>query len=177
MFAAEEIQMKMHLVVTLLITVFIAPLAHAYGGIIYGQVEAEDAEVGNLGLVIGDVSTTGFGVEGFFSFTVDKDTASDPDSELSIDAFGIMGVYRSPGPAYFKVKAGVAQIELEVDFSDFSNINEEESGLAYGIAVGTSIGSGALELSYTVLPKIEKIEDFEVDVDVDMIALTYLWGF
>jgi len=174
--------MKRNLVVTLLITVFMAPVAHGYGGLMYSQVEIsdsdiDDVETGNLGLVLGDVSLTGFGVEGFFSFTVAEDSDSDLDIDTSIDVFAIMGVYRSPGPTYVKLKAGIAQVEVEIDQSGFGETNEEESGLTYGIAVGTEVGSGALELSYTVLPELEKIDDFEVDYDINMIGLTYLWGF
>ncbi|HUV20601.1 MAG TPA: hypothetical protein VMZ32_02340 [Gammaproteobacteria bacterium] len=77
---------------------------------------------------------------------------------------------------YLKIKGGIAKVDLEFDFDDIGSIDDDTSGLAYGIAFGMSTASGALEITYLVLPEFDAFQDIEVDAEVDMLAISYLWN-
>jgi hypothetical protein len=162
-----------------------SPVIHAtgnYAGIAYGQVESEDLETGNLGFIIGRSSEKGLGFEFFYMTTVSEDSISSGpfSADVSIDTYGIFGVYRSAidvYSTYFKARAGLAIVDLEFDFGDLGSIDDDTSGFAFGIAIGHRIGNGGLEFAYTVLPEFDDFDGIEVDAEVDMLSLSYYWDF
>jgi hypothetical protein len=174
--------MKRQLFTILLISLFTIPLAYAegsYAGIMYGKVDSEEIDTGNLGFVIGSTQDSGFGFEGFYSLTIDEDTISlgSFTADISIDTYGLLAVYKTAGSPYFKGKAGFAVVDVEFDFEGLGSVDDDESGFAYGFAVGAQLGNGSLELSYTVLPEFDDFQGIDVDADVDMLAINYLWNF
>ena len=78
---------------------------------------------------------------------------------------------------YVKLKGGVARVNLEFDFDDLGSVDDDTSGFAYGLTFGTRIGGGNLEFSYVVLPEFDEFQGIEVDADVDMLGIYYLWEF
>ena len=145
--------------VILLIAAFVMPAARAegtYAAIGYGQLKSEDIETGNIGLVIGSSPNKGVGFEFFYAPT-----------KTATDDFN----------GYFKIKGGVAVVDLEFDFGDIGSIDDDTSGLAYGFTFGTQIGSGALEITYLILPEFDDFDGIEVDAEVNLFGIFYLWNF
>lgn len=166
------------------------PLVQAEGGYLgamIAQVSAAeddfDIETGNLGIVVGNVMDSGFGIdgsfgiEGFFLVTVAEDENSDLDADVSTEGYGILGFYRTPGDFYVTAKAGWAIVSADIDFNDGGRSSDSQSGLAYGLGVGASIGGGDLELTYMVLPEFDTFDGADVDIEIDTISLSYLWYF
>ena len=166
------------------------PLVQAEGGYLgamVAQVSAEgddfDIETGNLGIVVGNVVDNGFGIKGsvgveaFFLVTAAEDENSDLDADVSTEGYGILGFYRTPGDFYVTAKAGWAIVSADIDFNGGGSSDDSQTGLAYGLGVGASIGGGDLELNYTVLPEIDSFDGADVDVEIDTISLSYLWYF
>jgi len=176
--------MKRHLIASLLISFFSIPLAHAetvYLGALYGQVETDNATTDNVGIVIGGSQDpgSGFGVEFFYALTAndDSDTVSGQKINVSISTYGLFGVYKTASMPYVKGEIGVAVVDVTLDIKGSEDRSDSESGFAYGVAVGAPVGNGNLELSYRVLPSINNFDGTDVDTDVDMIAISYLWNF
>ena len=174
--------MKRSALILLLLGIFASPLLQAessYGGILIGQIEADDIDTGNLGLMGGITASNGFGVEAFYASTVAKDSDSFAGFELetSIDAYGLLGTYQTSGDTYVKFKAGLAIVQIEFDLENASGEDDDESGLAFGLGAGTKIGNGVIELNYLVLPEFEDFRNTSDDAEVDMISLSYLWNF
>ena len=177
--------MKPNLFVILLIALFAMPTAHAegtYAGVIFGQVESEDIKTDNLGFVIGSSPDKGAGFEFFYAPTISEDevSAGPFDADITIDTYGILVYYKTGTDdfdGYLKVKAGIAVVDLEFDFENLGSIDDDTSGLAYGIAFGTRIGSGALEFTYLILPEFDDFQGIEIDANVDMFGISYQWDF
>ena len=170
--------MKCKRIAALVITLIVAPQAQAEGplaGIIYGQVSLGDFETENLGFVVGHSNDAGFGFEAFYLETVseDSESRSGRKADISIDTWGILGVYKSAGDIYFKGKVGAASVKLEFDIKGGSDASDSTLDFAYGLAVGTEFGNGAFELSYTILPSFDEFQDVDFDEDADMIAISY----
>ena len=168
--------------ILLLLGLLATPLARAeggYGGVLFAKLETEGSDTGNLGVQAGIREANGIGFEVFYAATVAKDSNSFSgfEFETSIDAYGLLGTYQTPGDTYVKFKAGIAMVAIEFDLEDASSEDDDESGFAYGIGVGTAIGKGQLELNYLVLPEFEEFQGTDVDADVDMLSLSYLWDF
>lgn len=177
--------MKWNRIAVLVITLIVAPQTQAEGpfaGISLGLVNSEEAETENLGFVAGYSEDEGFGFEVFYLKALSDDRASRSglSGDISTDTWGILGVYKSADDIffdniYFKGKAGIGVIRIEVDIDEGSNIRDSASGLAFGFAVGTTVGPGDLELSYTLFPSFGEFDDLDMDADADMIAVNYLW--
>jgi hypothetical protein len=45
-------------------------------GVFYGQIESEDVETGNIGIVLGGIADSGLGFELFYNLTVSEDEIS-----------------------------------------------------------------------------------------------------
>lgn len=177
--------MKPNFFVILLTALFAMPAAQAegsYAGIIYGQVTTEDVDTGNLGFVIGSSSDKGVGFEAFYAPTIDEDeiSAGPFDGDITIDTYGILVYYKTDNDAfdgYLKFKGGLAVVDLEFDFGNAGSLDDDTSGFAYGIAIGTRIGNGGLEISYLVLPEFDEFEGIDLDAEVDMFSISYQWDF
>ncbi len=174
--------MKWNRIAVLVITLIVAPLAQAEGpfaGITYGQVSTDDADTGNLGFVTGYSPDAGFGYEVFYLKTISEDSVSNSNrsADISIDTWGIFGVYKSTGDIYYKGKIGYGVVSVDFDADGNSSTSDSASDFAFGLAVGTTVGPGDLELSYTILPDLGIFDDVDIDIDtdVDIIAINYLW--
>ena len=168
---------------TLMLTgLLAAPLAHAegnYAGAFYGQVESEDIETGNLGVLIGTTQPSGLGFEAFYTFTIDEDELSEGPftAEASIDAFGLFATYTVGDDFYVRGRAGYARVELEFDFEGLGSVDDDTSDFAYGIGAGIRTANGALEFTYLVLPEFDEFLGIDVDADVDWISIGYNFNF
>ena len=175
--------MKKQLVATILAFGLFAPMAQAagpYGGLALGHVSVDDdVETVNLGIALGNIAEHGFGYELFYSFSVVDDSGS--SNGLSYDAdtdvLGAYVVYQTPGNVYFKGKLGYGFSNVTFDFDDQASIDESEYDFTYGIGGGFFMGDGALEFTYYRFPEIEEVDGMDVDADVEMFNLTYLWTF
>lgn len=176
--------MKKNLIALILLS-FVASVTAAeteqqnYVGILYGQVESEDVETGNIGFVLGSTLEQGFGFEVFYTTTIDEDEISSGPvkADISTDTYGILATYKFGNKVYFKVKGGYAVVDLEFDFDGFGSIDDDTSDFAYGVAVGAQFDTGSLELNYLVLPEFDEFQGLDVDAEVDMISIGYNWDF
>ena len=182
--------LKRNLCATLLVLLVTSPLLQAdtnYAGPTYGQLSVDDqdtsfnVETGNLGLVIGGIADSGMGFELFYNFTVSENDIVVDGAEIAeatIISYGVLGVFKSPGQVYVKGKAGFAVAELDFDIDGASgSFDDDASGIAYGVAVGVQIGTGALELTYLVLPEFKDFDGLDFDAKVSLINLGYHWNF
>ena len=177
--------MKTLLTGLILTGLFISAASYAQGnflGVGYAQLESEDVETGNLVLAGGHISENGIGFEVFYALTLSEDSLSEGglSADITLDSFGVLAVYKTPTDVYdtyLKVKGGFATVDLKFDFDNLGSISDDTSGLAFGIAVGTRLGPGALEFSYMVLPEFDDFKGIDVDAETDMISLGYLWDF
>ena len=177
--------MKWNRIAVLVITLIVAPQTQAEGpfaGISFGLVNSEEADTENLGFVAGHSEDEGFGFEVFYLKALSDDSASSSgfSADISTDTWGIFGVYKSADDIYFedmyfKGKVGIGVISIEVDIDGRGSIRDSASDLAFGLAVGTTVGPGDLELSYTMFPSFGEFEDLDTDADADIIAVNYLW--
>lgn len=173
--------MKWNRIAVLAITLVVAPQTQAEGpfaGISYGQVQSEEADTENLGFVAGHSGEEGFGFEVFYLKAQSDDSVASSgfSGDVSTDTWGIFGVYKSAGDIYFKGKAGIGVINIEVDIDGGSTISDSAADLAFGIAVGATVGPGDLELTYTTFPSFGEFDDLnDTDADADVIAVNYLW--
>ena len=101
-----------------------------------------------FGIVIGDL-----GLEAEFSRTASKGEVDDDDLEVESDGF--YAAFVTPGPVYFKARAGV--VDNEVIIGDDA---DSDGGNAFGAGFGVSAGLARFEIEYT-----------RIDSDVDFISL------
>jgi len=172
--------MKWNRIAVLVITLIVTPQIQAEGpfaGITLGLVSGEESDTENLGFVAGHSPDEGFGFEVFYLKALSEDSAnvSGLSGDISTDTWGILGVYKTAGDIYFKGKVGYGVVSVDFDPDGGSNIEDSASGFALGLSVGTTIGPGDLELSYTMLPDLGEYSEGDVDADTDIIAVTYLW--
>jgi len=180
--------MKWNRIAVLVITLIVAPQIQAEGpfaGITLGLVSGEESDTENLGFVAGHSPAEGFGFEVFYLKALSEDNAnvSGLSGDISTDTWGILGVYKTAGATYFegvgdiyfKGKVGYGVVSVDFDVDGGSSIEDSASGFALGLSVGTTIGPGDLELSYTMLPDLGEYSEGDVDADTDIIAVTYLW--
>jgi len=90
------------------------------------------------GITIGDLA-----IEGLFTQSVtDADAPNGQDWE--IETVGLYGIFRSAGPVYFKGKAGLQSIDIEIDRK-----SDDELEFSVGAGLGFSTGIFQFELDYT----------------------------
>jgi hypothetical protein len=158
-----------------------------YVGLMYGQISVDDqdssfaVETDNVGIVLGGIADSGLGFELFYNLTISEDKISvngEEVAEATMESYGVMIVYQTPGELYVKAKGGLAAVELDFDVSGASgSFDDGSTGVVYGAAVGYQIGNGALELSYLVLPEFNDFEGLDFDADVNLLSLGYNWNF
>jgi len=198
--------MKKYFIAMMLASILVSPMAAAegtYGGLSLGQVRIDgdlDFETENLGIVLGDINASGFGFELFYSITVsdDSDSFGSIESSIETDTLGLFAVYQSKGDFYFKAKAGYGMVFLKwdlIDGQDTAKADDSYEGFSYGLSVGHMIGDGALELTYYRFPDLDDFAgleddiedalvgtpfegtDIDIDSDIEMLNLTYVWTF
>ncbi|HET9679502.1 MAG TPA: outer membrane beta-barrel protein [Gammaproteobacteria bacterium] len=81
-------------------------------------------------------------------------------AEYSATQLGAYGVLMTPGPIYFKAKAGFVRTDIEFD-PDPLGASGSDTNMAYGIGIGFT----ALEIEYT--------RTEWMDQDVDMISASF----
>ncbi len=153
-----------------------------YFGVSASQVETDDIENNNFGIVLGGSSEAGPGAELFYSDTFDGErvkTTGFPDVDYSTQVWGLLGTYRFGTEVYARLKFGYASVDVRADVAGSGTETFDEGGWSYGIGVGIEVGkSGAVELNYLVLPEIDlTIGDQFETVDSDLVSLSYNWYF
>ena len=174
--------MKKHFIAMILASVLVSPMASAvgpYGGLAFGQFSSEDVDTGNLGIALGSIAEHGFGYELFYSFSIidDKETTNGIETEADSDVIGLYVVYQTPGNVYFKGKAGYGFANITFDIEDQGSVDDSTDGFSYGLAGGVSIGQGAIEVTYYRFPDFDHFDGVDVDAEVEMVNVTYLWTF
>jgi outer membrane immunogenic protein len=101
-----------------------------------------------LGILAGDLA-----LEAEFTRSTATGTVSGQD--LEVETNGLFLSYTTPGPIYLKVRGGLMNAKVEA-----GPFSEDESGEAFGIGVGFSLGLLRLEVEYTA-----------VDDDIDFISV------
>jgi hypothetical protein len=141
--------------------------------------KAEDIETGNLGIALGSIADHGFGYELFYSFSIidDEDSSNGLDFEADTDVIGLFVVYQTPGTVYFKGKVGYGFANITFDFDDADSIDDSTEGFSLGLAGGVAVGDGAIEVTYYRFPEFDDFDGVDVDADVEMLNVTYLWTF
>ena len=149
-----------------------ALFALALAGLVTGSAAADS----NFGVKLGQFSIDGdssaatqvglvytwdlagmFGIEGEINTSLAKGAFGPVD--YGITQLGAYGVVMSPGPFYFKGKAGY--VHTEVDAPGAGNSND----LAYGVGVGFELIGFVWEVEYTIT---------DADgADADMISLAF----
>jgi hypothetical protein len=174
--------MKQIFIACILLSLFASPLARAedsYAGLMYAQLGTENAKTDNLGLVIGHVADEVVGLEGFYTTTTSRDTATirATIADVSLDSYGILGVYKTAGEYYLKVKAGWASVEIKADYKASGSAKGNTTGFAYGLTLGADVGDGSVELSYLVLPAFDELLGIPVNANNDMASIAYVMNF
>ena len=175
--------MKNQIIATILASALFSPMAlgaGAYGGLAFGAVSVDDdIDTGNLGIALGSIAESGFGYELFYAFSVidDEDSSNGVDIEADTDVLGFFVVYQTRGDVYFKGKLGYGFSNVTFDIEDQGSVDESEDDFSFGVGVGFPIGEGALEVSYYRFPEIDDFDGVDVDAEVEMLNLTYLWTF
>jgi hypothetical protein len=174
--------MKKYFIAMIFASMLVSPMAQAagsYGGLSLGQVEIDEIDTGNIGIVIGNIAESGFGYDLFYSFTVrdDKETLNGAETTAETDIIGLFLAYQTPGDIYLKAKLGYAFVSLKFDVEDQGSTSDTTEDFSYGLAAGTFIGDGALELTYYKFPDFEDFDGIAIDEDVEMLNLTYFWTF
>lgn len=174
--------MKWNRIAVLVFALIAAPQAPAEGpfaGISFGQVSIDDADTGNPGFVAGHSPAEGFGFEVFYLKGVSDDSASSSGftGDVTLDTWGIFAVYKTGGEFYFKGKFGYGVVSMEADIDNGDDFRDSESDFAFGVAAGTRLGPGDLELAYTIIPVSGDFDDTDINADTDIIAVNYLWYF
>lgn len=179
--------MKWNRIAVLVITLVAAPQALAEGieaqaeniiaGVTLGRVSTDESDTNNLGFVAGYVPSGGYGFEFFYlkNMSDDSVSVSGISGDVKTDTWGIFGVYKSTGDIYLKGKFGYGVVSVDFDPDEAGKVSDSESGFALGLAVGTTLGPGDLELSYTMMPDLGEFDNTDVEADTDILAVTYLW--
>ena len=122
------------------------------GGGLMATSDADDNPL-NLSLNLGYNFSESFAIEGQYTTSVVDGEVKTffGNVEFDIETVAIYGVYRTPGPNYFKIKVGV--INEEVSASAFSvSESGSDSGASVGIGGGFEISeSSVIELEYTLI--------------------------
>lgn len=101
-----------------------------------------------FGIVLGDL-----GLEAEFSRTLSEGEVGDEDLEVESDGF--YAAFLTPGPIYFKLRAGV--VDNEVIIGDDA---DSDGGNAFGAGIGVSAGLARFEIEFT-----------RIDSDIDFVSL------
>ncbi len=156
-----------------------------YAGIFYSELNTNDGSVENKNyvIVVGANLKSGFGMEFFYSDTVDKDevrsTALAADIRYSSQAWGLLGTYRVGSKFYGVAKAGYTFVDLTADIAGQGKETLDEDGFSYGVGFGIEVGEyGAIELNYLVLPEMEESDlDNHFGLENELTSIGYNWYF
>ena len=176
--------------VAVLLGLLLAPATRAaetnYLGLMYGEVGLDDqnssfeVETGNAGIIAGGISDRGFGFEIFYAATTKEDQIfldGDDIGDAKIDTFGIYAVYQFGSDLFFRLKGGLAYADFELDIDGLGSFDNSTSGISYGGSVGVRIGPGVLEGTYLVLPEFDDFRAIDLEADIDLLSIAYLWEF
>ena len=174
--------MKKYLKAMVLASLLVSPMAVAdeagYGGLSLGQVDVDNINTGNLGIVLGGIADNGFGYELFYSFTiVDYDESGTTYDNAETDTINVYAIYRSPGDIYFKAKAGYSYVNITLHSDAIGRLSDSTDGFSYGLAAGIAIGDGAIEATYYRFPDFDDFDGISFDEEVEMLNIAYLWTF
>jgi len=180
--------MKKYFIAMILASALTSPVAMAenssYGGLTIGQIDVDedfDIDTGNIGIVLGSIFDYGLGMELFYSFSViDHDeTVNGIDFSADTDIAALYALYKTPGDIYLKAKAGYAWVNVKFSAEDgeLGSADDSTAGFSYGLAGGWAVDKGAVELSYLWLPEFSEYDGVDVEGNIDMWNITFLWSF
>jgi hypothetical protein len=134
-------------------------------GVKVGQlmVEDDDKAATQVGVVASWDLFGMFGIEGELNTTVADGESPDGlggTAEYSAMQIGAYGVLMTPGPMYFKAKAGLVRTDADIS-TDLGDFSESGTEAAYGIGFGFTF----FELEWT-RTKLE-------DANVDLLSLSF----
>lgn len=155
---------KLAVVTALLAGLFMAP-AHAIVDTDIGvkagllSIDGDSTAAKQAGVVFSFDLLGMFGIEAELNTTLaDGEYGSGVDYNAT--QIGAYGVLMTPGPVYFKAKAGYIRTDVEFT-SGLGSASESDQDIAYGIGVGFT----ALEIEYTRTKYL--------DTDVDIISASF----
>mgnify|MGYP001811614489 FL=1 len=143
-----------------------------------GMDQEEDSDIGTMGFVAGGSINDLLSMEFEYNYTVSKDYFGSLPAKLEGGGWGLYLAAKTQGDLYFKGRLGYTQTEF--DGSDGSSSGSITNyGVAGGVGVGLKLGPGALEIEYTVFPKIDRIlgEELDDDLDSDLITIGYIFTY
>ena len=119
----------------------------------------------NAGLNIGYAFSSQPNLAVEFEYTVTYIDGEFGRQHWDISTSAFYGVYRSSGDIYFKGKLGY--LHEAINAMGYFNALDDESGISYGIGVGTHVGeSSSIELEFT-----------SIETRVDFLSIGYLYHF
>jgi hypothetical protein len=146
-----------------------------YGGVQYGILTSEDADMGNIGLTAGGVISDYLSIEGTYTFTISEEDLGG-GVDLSSSSIGVFAVFKSQGDFYGKGRVGFSKVDFDMEILGFT-FTDDASGLAFGAGIGVKVGAGAIEIEYTKLPDLDTFQGIPVDASNDFLSVGYVKSF
>lgn len=143
-----------------------------------GMDQEEDAEIGTLGFVAGGSINDLLSLEFEYNYTVSKEYFGSLPGRLEGEGWGLYLAAKSQGDVYFKGRVGYTQTEFDGN-DGISRGSVTNYGVAAGVGVGFKLGPGALEIEYTLFPRIDRIwgQELDDDLDTDLISIGYMFSY
>ena len=143
-----------------------------------GMDQEEDSDIGTMGFVAGGGINDFLSMEFEYNYTVSKDYFGSLPAKLEGEGWGLYLAAKTQGDLYFKGRLGYTQTEFDGS-DDSSSGTITNYGVAGGVGVGLKLGPGALEIEYTVFPKIDRIlgEELDDDLESDLITIGYMFMY
>ena len=144
-----------------------------------GMDEEKDADIGTLGFVAGGSINDFLSMEFEYNYTVSKEYFGSLPGRLEAEGWGLYLTAKSQGDVYVKGRVGYTQTEFDGNDGSSGSGSVTNYGVAGGVGVGFKFGPGALEIEYTVFPKIDRIwgEELDDDLDTDLITVGYMFTY
>ena len=131
------------------------------GGLMMNDVSGFDSAM-NAGVVVGYPINDAVTVEGEFTTSLSDGGTDISGVNWSVQTLAVYGVFKSKGDTYFKGKLGYLNESVSIDTGYGFSVGGDDSGLSYGIGGGMKLGSGSLEVEYTI-----------IEADVNFLSIGY----
>ena len=144
-----------------------------------GMDQEEDANIGTLGFVAGGGINDLLSLEFEYNYTVSKEYYGSLPGRLEGEGWGLYLAAKTQGDVYVKGRVGYSQTEFDGNDGGGSRGSTTNYGVSGGVGVGFKLGPGALEIEYTLFPKIDRIwgEELDDDIDTDLITIGYMFTY
>lgn len=140
--------------------------AGVYYGAKTGDLSIDDSGFGSTSsgaLMLGyglPIPVLDLAVEAEYMTTL-SDGSGPAGTDYSASSLGAYAAFRTPGPIYFKLKAGLADTTVDVGGTDFS-----ETLNVLGLGAGFSIGLAAVEAEWTMYQ-----EGSDIGANINMLSV------